>query len=103
MVDWDADRYWTRADDDLLAMVRTQMAAVGFPISDEEYLGFHVARVADARPDPTTTSREKVAALMEFANRDGVLSVGRQGTLTPLMSMDAAIELGPRTMEALGL
>jgi protoporphyrinogen oxidase len=103
MVDWDADRYWTRPDGDLLAMVRTQMAAVGFPIGDEEYLGFHVARVADARPDPTTTSREKVAALMEFANRDGVLSVGRQGTLTPLMSMDAAIELGPRTMEALGL
>ena len=102
MVDWDR-RYWNRSDRDLVAMVRHQMAQVGHAVPEAELLGSHVARVADARPDPSTTGRDTVAALLEFTNRDGLISVGRQGTLTPLMTMDAAVELGPRTVDALGL
>ncbi len=102
MVDWDR-RYWNRSDEDLVATVRAQMANAGHAISDGELAGTHVARVADARPDPSTTGRDTVAALLDFTNRDGLVSVGRQGTLTPLMTMDAAVELGPRTLDALRL
>lgn len=102
MVDWE-HRYWTRSDRDLVTAVRAQMAEVGYAIPEAEFAGAHVARVADARPDPSTTSREAVTALLDFTNRDGLLSVGRQGTHTPLMTMDAAVELGPRTLDALGL
>ncbi len=101
MVDWD-HRYWNRSDEDLVTMVRDQMAQVGHAISEADFMGAHVARVADARPDPSTTSRDTVAALLQFTNRDGLVSVGRQGTLTPLMTMDAAVELGPHTLDALG-
>jgi protoporphyrinogen oxidase len=102
MVDWDR-RYWNRSDQDLVAMVREQMAQVGHPVPEAEFLGAHVERVADARPDPSTTGRDTVAALLRFTNRDGLISVGRQGTLTPLMTMDAAVELGAPTLDALGL
>jgi protoporphyrinogen oxidase len=102
LTDWDG-RYWDQPDAELARLVRQQMAAAGFPIADDEYLGSHVARVANARPDPGTSSREKVAELLDFVNRDGVLSVGRQGTLTPLMTMDASVELGQRLIDTLAL
>lgn len=102
LTDWDG-RYWDRPDTELANMVRRQMAAANLPVADDEYIGSHVARVANARPDPGTTSRERVGELLAFANRDGVLSVGRQGTLTPLMTMDASVELGPRVVDTLAL
>jgi len=93
---------WAWKDDELVVRTRRDLEAVGFPVRDDELAAAHVRRVADARADPRHDSRGDIGRLLDFVARLGIMSIGRQGTLTPLMSMDRAVEVAFDAVAALG-